>query len=144
MGVTRIEAGVIAAENLARNMRRPLRILLVDADYLYRTTLSAKLVEEGHIVSSLSNCHDAWLLAQQVTFDLTLIDLEVPAMTSMELVRRIRKQDEKARIIATSPNMTQRSVRVNHLCEANGIVKVFGKDSGFNTLYRHLSGALRA
>lgn len=144
MDEARLEAGVRAADEIARNLWRPLRILLIDADNMYRTALTVKLAADGHIVSSFSNCHDAWMLAQRVCFDLTLVDIEVPAMTSLELVRRIRRKDKGARIIATSPNVTQRSARVGALCEAHGITQIFGKDGGVYQLYRRVSGALQA
>jgi CheY-like chemotaxis protein len=144
MDEARMEAGLRAASRKATRLLRPLHILLVDADSTYRAALAAKLSKDGHIVSSFSNCHDAWIMAQQVSFDLTLLDIEVPAMTSLELVRRIRRKDKAARIIATSPNVTQRSARAFQLCEANGIEQVYGKDVGLNQLYNRLAVAMQA
>ena len=126
----KIKAALNAADAAHAEKAKPLRILLVDADARFRERLSSKLRDEGHNVTSFTNCNDAWTRARSAVFDLTLIDIELPAMTGLELARRIKSKQKQALIVATSPNATSKSVLANSLCQANGIAHLLGKSDG--------------
>jgi|GEM_PF-2707713 CheY-like chemotaxis protein len=134
----RMEAALDAAKAARAENAKPLQILLVDADASFRTRLARKLSEEGHVVVSFSNCNDAWLRARQSNFDLTLIDIEVPAMTGIELARRIKFRDKHSRIIATTPNSVRNNMWASSYCKVNGFEHLLSKEGDFHSLYNNL------
>lgn len=134
----KIKFAMAAADNMAVKSGQKLRILVVDADSWFSSRISLKLVEEGHSVTALSNCYDAWLQARSDNFDLLLIDIEVPAMTGLELVRRVKSKDNVGLIVATSPNVTTRSARASTMLRSHGIAHLLGKEAGFNSVVASL------
>jgi len=134
----KIKAALDAADAVRSEDAKPLRILLVDADARFRESLASKLRDKGHSVTCFTNCYDAWMRARSAIFDLTLIDIELPAMTGLELARRIKNRQKQAMIVATSPNATSKSVLANSLCQANGIAHLLGKSEGPLNVFSNL------
>ena len=66
------------------------RILVVDDDPLVREIGHAKLTADGHTVCEALNGAEGWANLQTQTFDLALIDLEMPEVDGFTLMKRIR------------------------------------------------------
>lgn len=120
-----------------------LNVLLVDPDPAYRRSIINQLEDAGHSVTAFSNCNDAWTLLQTVQFDAVILDLETPAMTAMELARRIDGMPQSPAIIATSPNLTSQSRIGRALCRDNGFRDVISKDAGKRNFNHKLKQSLR-
>jgi two-component system response regulator MprA len=88
------------------------RILIADDDAAIRALLVDLLRDEGHLVLVAGNGHEALLAAVATPPDLILIDLNMPVMTGVEAIRRIRAEPtlSAARVLALSSGALLRLV----------------------------------
>src|ERR1700682_2267417 len=77
------------------------RVLLVDDHALLRTGVANIINQEPdlHVVAEAGNGVDAIEAYERHHPDVTLLDLRMPVMEGVELVRRIRERDPQARVI---------------------------------------------
>ncbi len=68
------------------------KILVVDDDDAFRGTLCRALQHRGYTVYSISNGADALKTAADESIDAALIDLKMPGMDGLELVRRLQEE----------------------------------------------------
>lgn len=84
-------------------MSRPsvdsLSILLVDDDPTFRKALSRALVRRGHRVRTAAGPADALNLSGAGIFDAALLDLKMPGMDGVELLRELRSVDPDLPIV---------------------------------------------
>jgi diguanylate cyclase (GGDEF)-like protein len=73
------------------NRDTPARILVVDDIADNRAVLSRRLQRRGFSVTEASNGHDALDLVARSAFDLMLLDIWMPDIDGLEVLRRIRK-----------------------------------------------------
>jgi DNA-binding NtrC family response regulator len=77
-------------------------ILVVDDDYEIRETLSSVLLSEGYMVETVKNGKEAIKASETAYFDVALIDMELPDMNGIEILRRLKeKQPRMVMIIIT-------------------------------------------
>ncbi len=69
-----------------------MRILLVEDEAPLRETLAARLKREGYAVDSASDGEEGIYLGREVPFDVGIIDLGLPKMSGMELIRLLRSE----------------------------------------------------
>lgn len=74
-------------------------ILVVDDELKMRRVLQIALEEEGYSVGEAKNGEEAIKALGQTTFHLVIVDMKMPVMDGMELLRRIRKLDDKLPVI---------------------------------------------
>ncbi len=67
-----------------------MRVLLVEDDARLRETLCASLQEAGYVVDSVDNGLDALHLGQTEAFDAVLLDLGLPQLDGLSVLRRWR------------------------------------------------------
>jgi signal transduction histidine kinase/CheY-like chemotaxis protein len=119
---------------------RPLRILLADDQEDIRTLTAHQLKRNGHKVVVAKDGAHALRTFHAATFDVALLDQEMPGMTGDELARAIRKaeQGKKKRIflVASTGNSTSEDVR--RLKQA-GFDEVLGKPFRLEDLNHILS-----
>jgi len=72
-----------------------MRILLVEDEAPLRETLAARLKREGYAVDAASDGEEGQYMGREVPFDLAIIDLGLPKLSCMELVRDLREQQKK-------------------------------------------------
>jgi len=79
----------------------PARVLLVDDHALLRTGVANIINQEPdlRVVAEASNGVEAIAAFEQHRPDVTLLDLRMPVMEGVEVVRRIRERDAAARVI---------------------------------------------
>jgi two-component system response regulator PhoP len=76
-----------------------MRILLVEDEAPLRETLSARLKREGYAVDAASDGEEGIYLGREVPFDVAVIDLGLPRMSGMELVKLLRTEGKKFPIL---------------------------------------------
>ena len=64
-----------------------MRILLVEDEAPLRETLAARLKRDGFAVDAAQDGEEGIYLGREVPFDLAIIDLGLPKMSGMELVK---------------------------------------------------------
>jgi two-component system nitrogen regulation response regulator NtrX len=69
----------------------PLQILVVDDEPQICSTVSGLLSDEGHHIATCNNGEDALNLIQQHPFDLIFLDLRLPGMDGLEVLRRMQE-----------------------------------------------------
>ena len=76
-------------------------VLLVDDHALLRTGVANIINQEAdlHVVAEAGNGLDALAAYDRFKPDVTLLDLRMPVMEGVELVRQIRERDPRARVI---------------------------------------------
>jgi len=78
------------------------KILLVDDDQSARVTLSIALKSEGFAVEIVDNGQEALRRLGEDTYEWVISDVNMPGLNGVDLVRRIRRQDGKIKIILIS------------------------------------------
>ena len=77
-------------------------ILVVDDDVEVRETLSSVLLNDGYLVETVKNGREAIRASETQYFDVALIDMELPDMKGIEILRRLKeKQPGMVMIIIT-------------------------------------------
>ena len=87
----------------------PLRVLLVEDDPVSRGVAQAMLERFGHTVTTVDCGADAVSLVQDVTFDAILLDMRLPDMDGIDVVRTLRQEknrcSDRVAIIAVTANV---------------------------------------
>ncbi|HET7358701.1 MAG TPA: response regulator transcription factor [Rhodanobacteraceae bacterium] len=76
-----------------------MRILLVEDEAPLRETLAARLKRDGFAVDAAQDGEEGLYLGREVPFDLAIIDLGLPKMSGMELVRALREEGQRYPIL---------------------------------------------
>ncbi|HMA99509.1 MAG TPA: response regulator [Spirochaetota bacterium] len=76
-----------------------MKILLVDDDQESLSALHGQLESDGHQCVSKSNPLEAVAIYTPQEYDCVITDIRMPEMNGIELLKQVRQQDEKARVI---------------------------------------------
>jgi DNA-binding NtrC family response regulator len=97
-------------------------ILIVDDDAGVRTMLSKVLDDEGYLTEAVENGKKAVKACEESSFDVALIDIELPDMKGTELLSRLKKiRPKMIKIIITGhPSLESAMKAVNE--RADGYV----------------------
>ncbi|MCA1988180.1 MAG: sigma-54 dependent transcriptional regulator [Desulfarculus sp.] len=71
-------------------MNARLRVLLVDDELAMRESLAAWLRQDGHQVTKAAGGLEALAELERQEFDLALVDIKMPGMDGLELLRRVK------------------------------------------------------
>ncbi|PYV26885.1 MAG: diguanylate cyclase [Acidobacteria bacterium] len=90
-----LEAGrsSLVTRHSLREGRRGLRVLLAEDSAVNRTLVDRLLSKRGHTVLAVSNGRDALAALETQTFDLLLIDVQMPDLDGFEATAAIREQE---------------------------------------------------
>jgi two-component system response regulator PhoP len=69
-----------------------MKLLLVEDEALLRHHLHTRLGESGHIVEAVGDATEALQQAEHTAFDLAIVDLGLPGLSGLELIRQWRAQ----------------------------------------------------
>src|SRR5215212_9360754 len=88
------------------------RVLVVDDHALFRTGVANIINQESdlRVVAEAGNGADAVAAWEQHRPDVTLLDLRMPVMEGVEVVRRIRERDPHARVIVLTTYDTDEDI----------------------------------
>jgi DNA-binding NtrC family response regulator len=84
---------------LQAEARQQPRILVVDDDENFRTMLLDLLETSGYMAQGVEDSETALALLREVTFDLLMVDLRMPVMGGIELIRQAKSLHPHARVI---------------------------------------------
>ncbi len=90
------------------------QILIVDDEHAVCDLLSAELTEQGYQCSTALDAIEALKETRKHDFDVTLLDIKLPAMSGLELLSRIRSE---------SPNTSV--IMITSVCNGDSMVKAF-------------------
>ncbi|MCE5233629.1 MAG: response regulator transcription factor [Mizugakiibacter sp.] len=76
-----------------------MRILLVEDEAPLRETLAARLKRDGYAVDAAADGEEGLYLGREVPFDLAIIDLGLPKLSGMELVKMLRDDGRRYPIL---------------------------------------------
>jgi two-component system response regulator PhoP len=76
-----------------------MRILLVEDEAPLRETLAARLKREGFAVDTAADGEEALFHGREVPFDLAVIDLGLPKLSGMDVVKGLRAAGQKYPIL---------------------------------------------
>ena len=69
-----------------------MKLLVVEDEALLRNHLQTRLTENGHVVEAVANAEEALYQTGQFNHDLAMIDLGLPGLGGLELIRELRNR----------------------------------------------------
>jgi len=107
----------------------PLRILVIDDEPAILRFLRASLESQGYIVSTAANARTALDMVRKKAADLVVLDLGLPDMDGLDVVRQIREGGETLPIIILSSRDNESAkVTALDLGADDYVAKPFGID----------------
>jgi two-component system response regulator PhoP len=125
-----------------------MKLLVVEDEALLRHHLYSRLGEQGHVVDAVANAEEALYRAAEYSHDLAVIDLGLPGMSGLDLIRQLRSQDKSFPIlILTARGNWQDKVEGLAAGADDYVVKPFQfeeLEARLNALLRRASGFTQA
>jgi CheY-like chemotaxis protein len=90
----------------------PLRILIADDNYINRRVLSLLLQRLGYQVDTADNGRDCVASALSTTYDLLLVDVDMPEVSGIDCAEQLRRAGRKFPIVAvtaTDPTVNRKA-----------------------------------
>ena len=78
------------------------RILIVEDEEKLARFIELELTHEGYLVEKAADGRDGLAMAEQGEYDLILLDVMLPGMSGMELLRRLRRSRQTPVIMVTA------------------------------------------
>jgi two-component system, NtrC family, nitrogen regulation response regulator NtrX len=96
------------------------RILVVDDDETIRTTMRAILEDEGYLVDLASTGEEAIQLTMKNTYNIALLDIRLPDMEGVELLKLMRDSVPRTRKVMVTgyPSMQNAIAALNKNADA--------------------------
>jgi CheY-like chemotaxis protein len=135
-GLSRPSEKEAAAPEFARQY--PLRILIADDNYINRRVLSLLLQRFGYQTDSAESGQDCVAKALSTTYDLLLIDVDMPDISGIECTQQLRQAGRRFPIVAvtaTDPDTNRKA------CLAAGMNDFITKPVQLSELKRVLRDA---
>jgi two-component system response regulator PhoP len=76
-----------------------MRLLVIEDDVTLRETLVQKLVDAGYAVEQAADGKEGLYFAQEYPIDLAIIDLGLPEMSGLEIIRQVRAEGKSYPIL---------------------------------------------
>ena len=101
-------------------MDKNVRILIVDDDESIRKTMQTTLEDEGYIVDLATNGNEAIEMTQETAYNIALLDIRLPDMEGVELLKLIKSNVPKTRKIMVTgyPSMQNAISALNKNADA--------------------------
>lgn len=125
-----------------------MKILLVEDEQLLRHHLCVRLAESGYVVDAVADAEEALYSAQEFHHELAIIDLGLPGMSGLDLIRNLRGRGKKLPIlILTARGSWQDKVEGLGAGADDYVVKPFQfeeLEARLNVLLRRAAGFVQA
>jgi two-component system, OmpR family, response regulator len=93
-------------------MRALKNILIVDDDSEIRNILTAVLEDDGYSVEAVGDGKSALKICEKLSFDLALIDVELPDIKGTELLRQLKEiQPNMVRVVITGHPSIENAIK---------------------------------
>jgi two-component system response regulator PhoP len=76
-----------------------MRVLIIEDEAPLRETLAARLQREGFAVDAVADGEEGMYLGKEIPFDIAIIDLGLPKMSGIEVVKKLREAQRKYPIL---------------------------------------------
>ena len=86
------------------------KILIVEDDGALQEMLADHMADQNYLLDSATDGHEAFEKSQQENYDIVLLDLNLPDLTGLELLERIKASSPKAQVIFMSGNASKEDV----------------------------------
>ena len=104
-------------------------LLIVEDDADFRETCTRWMTRKGHRVHDAANAHDAIALTEKRTFDVAIVDMNMPGMTGIELLERMKSAHlDTEVIILTGQGTIESAVNSMKLGASDYLTKPFPLD----------------
>ncbi|GEM_PF-2668301 len=121
-------------------LRSSINILIVEDDTLSRETLKEILSERDYNVVDTSSAYEALNRVKEYDFQLAFIDIKMPGMNGVQLLRLLRDLDISLRVIImtgfTLPDLEGEALDL-------GVEFILRKPFSIDTIYRSVDESLR-
>ncbi|HEY6839190.1 MAG TPA: sigma-54 dependent transcriptional regulator [Geobacteraceae bacterium] len=108
---------------------RKIRIMVVDDEHLIRWSLEQNLKKQGYDVLTAGNGEEALRLVREEQPDLVLLDIQLPGITGLEVLERVKEIDEEIIVImVTAHGGLETAVNAMRLGAYDYINKPFNLD----------------
>ncbi|AST93023.1 hypothetical protein BC6307_18050 [Sutcliffiella cohnii] len=99
------------------------KVLIVD-DSKFMRKLLKRLVEKGdyQIIAEASNGQEAIEKLQEFSPDITLLDITLPCMSGLEILKKIKEQDPSSKVVICSSLSYESLVDESEGLGANGFI----------------------
>lgn len=125
-----------------------MKLLVVEDEALLRHHLYTRLGENGHVVDAVADAEEALYRAGEYHHDLAVVDLGLPGMSGLDLIRELRSQGKNFPIlILTARGNWQDKVEGLAAGADDYVVKPFQfeeLEARLNALLRRSSGFVQA
>ena len=117
------------------------RILIIDDDEVQLQLERSILMEEGYTVNSTADGPQGIAIYKKHKFDLVLLDLGLPSISGIEVLKEIRRIDEKAKVLVVTGYP---SVESTVLAMRSGAYDYIQKPVEVDVLLKKIATALSA
>ena len=118
----------------------PSRILVVDDEETVRDVLGHLLGEAGHQVTTVESAEEGLAALQRDPFDLIVLDLMLPGMSGLEMLRAVKARDpEQAVLMVTAFGSVETAVQAMKEGAFNYLSKPFRHDEVLVTVRNALN-----
>ncbi len=108
---------------------RKHKILVVDDEHLIRWSLEQNLKKQGYEVMIAGSGEDALKLLKEETPDLILLDVQLPGINGLEVLEKIKEQEEEILVImVTALGVLETAVKAMRMGAYDYINKPFNLD----------------
>ena len=76
-----------------------MKVLVVEDEALLRHHLLTRLSESGHVVDAVANAEEALYQTREFNHDLAVVDLGLPGIFGLDLIRQLRSNGERFPIL---------------------------------------------
>ncbi len=76
-----------------------IRILIVDDEMIVRSSLKSWLEEDGYPIDTAASAEDALKMLQDHQYAILLLDIKMPGMDGIELLRRVKQVNPEVEVI---------------------------------------------
>lgn len=76
-----------------------MRVMVLEDERVLREQLSARLRQQGYAVDPAENGREGLFLGSEIDFDVAVIDLGLPDISGMEVIRQLRERERRFPIL---------------------------------------------
>ncbi len=90
--------------SMKKDSTAPIRVLLVDDETAFSTPLAKRLTRRGMDVSTAEDGTDAFAMLETGQIDVVVLDLLMPGINGMQVLKVIKKQFSQVQVIILTGN----------------------------------------